>query len=308
MRLNGVVLFMKTKVKQNKVGKSKIKSILFVTIISLVLLVVLRIIFNLGLLYNLLCVMRTVFNGIRLIVPLIIVIILFKNHDVNIFLKIFRCIYWYVIVFIIYAFLSGAAMYSVEIFVPYKHGDIEYTEWKPILYLYPEKDMDVKVNIEHPEYLMTTYPKYNDGWNVHVLKDGSMYDINNKYYYALYWDEVQVHKVDFREGFYVTKDNAIEFLEDKLSIIGLNDKERNEFIMYWLPKLEDNGKSLVYFELTEEVEKYNKLDIKPVPDSMLRVIIHIKKVDKKVSIKEEKLETFNRIGFSAVEWGGTLYN
>ena len=41
---------------------------------------------------------------------------------------------------------------------------------------------------------------------------------------------------------------------------------------------------------------------------MLRVIIHIKRVDKKVSIKEEKLETFNRIGFSAVEWGGTLYN
>lgn len=178
---------------------------------------------------------------------------------------------------------------------------------KPILYMYPVIDMNVTVKIEHPELLLTTYPKYNDGWNVHVLKDGSIYDSDNKYYYALYWDENNINKIDFNEGFYVTKDNAIDFLEDKLSIIGLNDRERNEFIMYWLPKLEDNGKSLVYFELTNERELNNRLIINPKPDSMLRINMHIKKVNKKISIKEQKLNTFVRHGFSVIEWGGTIH-
>ena len=96
-------------------------------------------------------------------------------------------------------------------------------------------------------------------------------------------------------------------LEEKLSIIGLNAKERNEFIMYWLPVLEKNKKSLVYFELTKERDSYNKLIIRPKPDSLLRVAMHVKKVNKKTSIKEEVLPKFDRKGFTAVEWGGVIY-
>ena len=101
--------------------------------------------------------------------------------------------------------------------------------------------------------------------------------------------------------------NAINFLEEKLSILGLNNKERNEFIMYWLPILESNGKSLVYFEQTKERELGNKLNITPKPDSMLRISIHIKKVKDKINIKEQKLEEFKRNGFTVVEWGGMTY-
>ncbi|MBQ6497753.1 MAG: hypothetical protein IJI58_03460 [Bacilli bacterium] len=178
---------------------------------------------------------------------------------------------------------------------------------KPILYLYPEKTTNITVTFEHPEYLKTTYPKYNGKWEVKAKKNGDLIDKNNKKYYALYWDEKKVHTVDFSTGYYVTKDNAIDFLESKLDYIGLNYKEKNEFIMYWLPRLENNDKSLVYFELTDERESYNKLNIEPKPDSMLRLVIHIKKVSKKVDIPEQKLTKFKRHGFSAVEWGGTTY-
>lgn len=178
---------------------------------------------------------------------------------------------------------------------------------KPVLYLYPTKDTFVDVTFANPNMLTTTYPKFNTSWKMYAKPNGDLYDANGKYYYALYWEELKNHTVDFSTGFYVTKDNAITFLEEKLSTIGLNNKERNEFIMYWLPILEKNEKSLVYFELTEERDLNNKLIIKPVPDSLLRVAIHVKKVEKKVSIKEEKLETFNRLGFTAVEWGGVNY-
>jgi hypothetical protein len=77
--------------------------------------------------------------------------------------------------------------------------------------------------------------------------------------------------------------------------------------MYWLPILEKNGKSLVYFELTEERNSNSPINIEPKPDSLLRVAIHVKKVDTKINIKEQKLTTFKRTGFVAVEWGGVIY-
>ncbi len=175
---------------------------------------------------------------------------------------------------------------------------------KPVLYLYPEKETKVTVTFEKPELLTTTYPKFINQWQVTASPNGDLYDAKGQYYYGLYWEESGSTKVDFSTGFYVTKDNAIKFLEEKLTIIGLNARERNEFIMYWLPILEKNGQNLVYFELTEERNAYNKININPVPDSLLRLAIHVKKVDKKVNIKEEKLTTFTRQGFTAVEWGG----
>lgn len=178
---------------------------------------------------------------------------------------------------------------------------------KPILYLYPKKKTKVTVSFAHPELLETTYPKFIEKWEMTASPNGDLYDNSGKYYYGLYWDETKVHSVDFSSGFYVEKDEAIDFLEEKLSIIGLNDKERNEFIMYWLPILEKNEKNLVYFELTEEREKVNQLFITPKPDSLLRLVIHVKKVNEKTSIQEEILPTFKRKGFVAVEWGGTTY-
>lgn len=204
---------------------------------------------------------------------------------------------------------SGVEFYFNPKTKEVKKFDLEYIGGyaKPVLYLYPEKTTEVTVNFEHEDKLTTTYPKFKDEWKVTAHPNGDLYDKDGKYYYGLYWEEDSNHKVDFSEGFYVSKDNAIQFLEEKLSTIGLNAKERNEFIMYWLPILEKNEHNLVYFELTEERDSFNKLDITPAPDSLLRVAIHVKKVSGPQTIKKQKLDTFKRNGFVAVEWGGVVY-
>src|SRR5574344_20661 len=176
---------------------------------------------------------------------------------------------------------------------------------KPVLYLYPETKTNVIITFAKPNLLTTTYPKFNGEWKVTANPDGSLYDENGKYYYALYWEEKNAKKADYSTGFYVTEDNAIDFLETKLKVIGLTDREANEFIMYWLPVLEKNKQSLVHFTLTEEKQKENELIITPKPDSLLRITINIKKVNKKTNIEEQKLLPFKRTGFTAVEWGGT---
>lgn len=179
--------------------------------------------------------------------------------------------------------------------------------YKPVLYLYPDQEKQVTITFKHPENLLTTYPKYQQSWKVIATPDGSLYDENNKYYYALYWDEKNKAKEKFDEGFYVTKENAINVLEKTLTKIGLTRREQNEFIMYWLPILEKNEKSIINYKLTEERQDENELIINPKPDSLLRIAINIKKVDKKVNIKNQQLPHFTREGFTAVEWGGTIY-
>ena len=178
---------------------------------------------------------------------------------------------------------------------------------KPVLYLYPTAPTEVTVTFAHPELLTTVYPEYRDGWRMFVQNDGTMTEIGKtREYYALYWEERPTEPYEFTEGFYVDK-NYPEFLEEKLSELGLTDREANEFIMYWLPVLEKNGRNLVAFETTESREYANKLQITPMPDSLLRISIHIKKVDSDPGLPEQKLPIFKRIGFAAVEWGGRVH-
>ncbi len=184
----------------------------------------------------------------------------------------------------------------------------QYLYAKPLLYLYPKKETKITVNFENPKKLKSTYPLYKDKWTVTAKTNGDLEDKDRNYYYALHWEESRLTKVDFTKGYYITKDEARTFLEDKLKYIGLNDKERNEFIIYWLPALESNDKSIIYFELTEEREKFNKINITPKPDSLLRVAMHVKKVDKKPNnLEKQKLTHFHRKGFSAIEWGGVIH-
>lgn len=176
---------------------------------------------------------------------------------------------------------------------------------KPILYLYPTEETNVNVSFSKPTQLTTTYPKYYGGWSVKVMPNGNIYDLSGQEYYALYWEEQSNYKPDQSTAFYVTSDNAIEFLEEKLEYIGLNDRERNEFIMYWLPILESNEQSIVRFAFTEELQTDNKLNISPAPDSLLRVRIFVEKVEENPNLPEPTLQHFERKGFAAIEWGGT---
>ena len=182
-------------------------------------------------------------------------------------------------------------------------SDVAY---KPIIYLYPKTTTNVSITLNNSRYLTTTYPKYNNGWNVIAKPDGSLLDKEtNREYYGLYW-EGNNHNVTMKEdGFIVEGKDTISFLEEKLKILGLTDREANEFIIYWLPKLEPNKYNYIRFETTEEINNYMKLTINPNPDSIIRILMDYKPLKKKIKIKEQNLITPKRYGFTVVEWGGS---
>lgn len=195
--------------------------------------------------------------------------------------------------------------YISSIIAEFESGSHEIPERKPIIYFYPEEEMDLTVTFVNEEMLTTTYPKYDGGWNIHLNEDGTFtVPGSDREYYGLYYEANSDYECNFDEGFYVTSENAASFLEEKMDYMGFTNRETDEFIMYWLPILERNGQSLVYFEQTEERNEDSPLIFSTEPDTLMRTMIHIKKVDAATTIKEQVLTHYERNGFTVTEWGG----
>ena len=180
---------------------------------------------------------------------------------------------------------------------------------KPIIYLYPKESINVKINFNLKDTKFTTvYPKFTseNEWNVQANPNGDI-KIDNKTYPYLFWEAESYINQDFSKGFIVKDEDAESFLEEKLKLIGLNDKELCDFITFWLPQIKKNKLSLLSFQ-NEEFFKNFEEKIEPKPDSVLRVFLSIKKIDKNVDVEEQKLTKFERKGFTVVEWGGSLLN
>ena len=177
---------------------------------------------------------------------------------------------------------------------------------KPIIYIYPKEELRVSVKLLNSSLLTTSYPKYNDGWNVIATPSGTLKEIEtNRNYYGLYY-EGSGHNVTMKkDGFVIKGEDTTKFLEEKLEILGLNEREINEFIIYWLPKLEANKYNYIRFETLEEIENYMPLEITPAPDTIIRVVMDYKPLNERITIEEQKLTPQKRSGYSVVEWGGS---
>ncbi len=174
---------------------------------------------------------------------------------------------------------------------------------KPVIYLYPEETMDVSIKLDYNGQLTTTYPAYNNGWTVTAQPDGTI-SSGGREYYCLFWEGNSAVDYDLSSGFVVKGNETEAFLEKSLQQLGLTDKEANEFIIYWLPKMENNPYNLISFQ--QEVYTDNAvLTIEPKPDSLLRVFMAWKGLNVPVSVPVQQLPSFERSGFTVVEWGGS---
>ena len=108
---------------------------------------------------------------------------------------------------------------------------------KPVLYLYPEEETVVNVQLDFNGELTSTYPAYNGGWTVTAQPDGTLTDASGREYYCLFWEGKSNVQYDLSKGFCVAGEDTRAFLEESLAALGLTDKEANEFILYWLPQM-----------------------------------------------------------------------
>ena len=210
---------------------------------------------------------------------------------------------------------------------------------KPVIYLYPEQEMDVNVEIVYRGDLTVLYPagevqrdmlvsgedaevKIDENalpdiaagelrdivsWNLTARPDGTLIDhADGREYSYLFWEgEPNEVTFDFSQGYCVAGEDTAVFLQEMLPQIGLTPREYNEFIVYWLPLLQDNPYNIISFQ-TDVYTELAWLKVDPQPDSVLRVFMAVKASSAHVEMEPQSFEPFVREGFTVVEWGGTL--
>ena len=217
-----------------------------------------------------------------------------------------------VIILLIVIYRAPVVEYELSIT---DYGAMKDSTGKPIIYLYPEDTTNVHVSLGNPELILCSYPKYDidKGWNVVAETNGNLKYGDNKNLYALYWEGTSRFNKEIQDdGFIVKGEDTISFLEEKLAILGLNEREAEEFIVYWLPQMEDNKYNYIRFETREEIDYNMPLNITPQPDALIRIVMDWCEIDSESeadrlshNIKEQELTTPKRAGFVAVEWGGS---
>lgn len=175
---------------------------------------------------------------------------------------------------------------------------------KPNIYLYPTKEQEISVKLQFDGKITISYPKYNNGWRIIANELGEIRNLSdNKPYSYLFWEGLYKKNWNLSQGYVVKGEETASFLQEKLAYMGLTPKEYNEFIVFWLPQMENNNYNFISF-VNEEYAREIKLNVSPTPDTVIRVFMVFKNIDKEESVKEPKLFAFKRTGFTVVEWGG----
>lgn len=177
--------------------------------------------------------------------------------------------------------------------------------YKPVIYLYPQEETEVSVNLDFNGRLTITDPEYGEGWTVTAKPDGTLICEGREYPY-LFWEGEKNYELDTSSGFCVRGRDTAKFLAEKLAYLGLNESESREFMEFWLPAMTRNEYNIITFAGKDYTDNA-KLDIAPSPDTLIRVFMTYTPSSCYVDIPEQTLEPApEREGFTVVEWGGCV--
>lgn len=188
---------------------------------------------------------------------------------------------------------------------------------KPVIYVYPDATQQVNISLGVNGSLGFTYPHYTqvkqdgegrEGWSFTADPDGSIH-MNGKTFGYLFWDaqtDINVAKVDQNSGFVVKRDSLSSFFETQLTAMGLNAREREDFITYWAPQMQNTETCFVHFMLTEDYDQVATININPKPDHLFRVFMLWDDASEPdcSRVHAQHFTPFSRDGFTVVEWGG----
>ncbi len=191
-----------------------------------------------------------------------------------------------------------------------KAGDAPAAECgKPVIYLYPEKNTLVRVQVGIEEFTKTI-PAYGPkGWTVLARASGLLTNMVDKMNYPyLFWEGTSSKNLEASSTWTLAKADVATELPKALLGMGLNEKETQDFMEFWQPKLEAVSEPFVEFSFVgnKAMDEIAPLTIVPAPDQVIRIFM----LYRGVAQSGLEMPTYTpavRTGFTAIEWGGTLY-
>ncbi len=205
---------------------------------------------------------------------------------------------------------SGKNTLQIGTFTPIAPGVEPWGWWtpecKPAVYLYPEIKQPVHVLVKPVGPMTYTSPSYpTSGWSVIAHPSGQIWG-GDKYYDYLYYEaKLPDQKVSRpTKGYVFPASTLSQDLAKILTEVGLNEKEKNDFLEYWNPILPSSPYYLVGLVSEETLAELSPLSVFPSPTSLLRVMFYFEPINTPIAIEKPEIHTFKREGFTVVEWGG----
>lgn len=174
---------------------------------------------------------------------------------------------------------------------------------KPVVYLYPTVTQRVSVQVGAD--IKKSDPLYpNGGWVVTAQSNGVI-SYDGKNYTSLFWEGpgTGVYPA-VTSGVVVRREKALETIKKQLKQQGLTTQEQADFMDYWADKIPRKPFiRLTWFD-TAQLNELAPLKINPNPDTIKRIFLDMAGLDRMIKLSPQKLTSFERKGFTVVEWGG----
>ena len=116
-----------------------------------------------------------------------------------------------------------------------------------------------------------------------------------------------------QQGFVVAREDAVPFLEEKLALLGLSDRESADFITYWAPRIRAYEYTFVSFDASAYTQRasYSFTDeagATVTPDTFIRVFMTIREADANTVVQPQTLARHRRAAASRSSNGAARSN
>lgn len=179
---------------------------------------------------------------------------------------------------------------------------------KPVIYLYPEKEMDVSVKVVPNLGFTKTIPDYGTGWEVTAKPDGTITDkATGAQYPYLYWTGWVEGYPLIERGWVVPQKDLDAFFDTYLPRFGMKGREILDFKEYWEDDMDDAPYYAVTFVDQRVIDDLSPLSVSGDPDVIIRVLMTAQPLLRPIALQTPVVpEAPTRHGFTVVEWGGTI--
>jgi len=194
---------------------------------------------------------------------------------------------------------------------------------KPVILFYNDKnekeDIEIKLTLRNELEIGATYPnplliednneykKYLWKCQVNYENNESKVIVNDKSYSYIFWEGKNISANLKGDKVILNPNNVENDLDELLKLQGLNERERNDFIVYWIRVL-NKMKTIEVTICDDSYEKVAPLEITNYP-KQLRVFLLFKESNENYS-EDKSIKILKRrerpTGKYIVEWGGEM--
>lgn len=177
--------------------------------------------------------------------------------------------------------------------------------YKPNIYIYPNEQIQLTVKLDFPigGKVVTSIPEYGTSWNISVDTNGL---IDNTYFY-LFYESTQPDIWQKNYGWFLKKDELESFFRKNMGDYGFRGREIDDFIDYWIPRLNNYAFYSIYPQTKELINNVIQFDFSKQPDNLLRLFYVVKGQNQlENQLIEPTIDSFMREGYYITEWGVIL--